>query len=55
MDRIAGQRSAHRDEVKRLGGEPIVIQFESDKDKIEVATRPEHQALVFGGMSPPGA
>ena len=55
MDRIAGQRSAHRDEVRRLGGEPIVIQFESDKDKIEVATRPEHQALVSGPMSPPGA
>lgn len=36
-------------------GEPIVIQFESDKDKIEVATRPEHQALVSGGVSPPGA
>ena len=55
MDRIAGQRSAHRDEVKRLGGEPIVIQFESDKDKTEVATRPEHQALVSRPMSSPGA
>jgi hypothetical protein len=55
IDRIAGERSAHRNEVKRLGDEPVVIEFESDTAKLQVAARAEHRTLVSGATTPPDA
>jgi hypothetical protein len=34
--------------VKRLGDRPVVLEFESDGARIEVAARAEHRALVAG-------
>ena len=39
---------AHSGEVKRLGDNPVVIEFTSDGAKIEVAAKAEHRALVSG-------
>jgi len=39
---------AHSGEVKRLGDNPVVIEFASDGAKIEVAAKAEHRALVSG-------
>ena len=34
--------------VKRLGDNPVVIEFASDGAKIEVAAKAQHRALVSG-------
>jgi len=55
VDRIASERSAPRDEVKRLGDDAVVLGLECGKDRIAVATRGEHRALAVGAMSTRGA
>ena len=49
VDAIAGERSAPHGEVKRLGDEPAVVEFASGKDRLELAAKAEHRALVTGG------
>jgi hypothetical protein len=50
FDRLSGERTASTREVKRLGDEPVVIGFESDDTRIEVAARAEHRALATGQL-----
>jgi hypothetical protein len=50
LDRLSGERTANAGEVKRLGDEPIVIGFDSDDTRIEVAARAEHRALATGPL-----
>ena len=52
IDRLTREHSAQAGEVKRLGDEPVVVEFESDEAKVEVAARAEHRALVTGALSP---
>jgi Protein of unknown function (DUF2550) len=47
---LSGERQARSGEVKRLGDEPVVIEFASDDAKFEVAARAEHRALVTGPL-----
>jgi hypothetical protein len=53
VDRLVGERPrpAWSGEVKRLGDNPVVIEFESDGSRIEVAARPEQRALVIGPLT----
>jgi hypothetical protein len=37
--------------LKRLGDKPVVIEFASGSDTIEVAAKAEHRALVTGPMT----
>jgi hypothetical protein len=53
VDRLAGVHPARAGEVKRLGDDPVVIEFESDSAKIEVAARAEHRALASGPSTTP--
>jgi hypothetical protein len=55
VDSLAGERQARAGEVKRLGDNPVVIEFASDGAKIEVAAKAEHRALVTGPMTAPTA
>jgi hypothetical protein len=48
VDRLLGERPAHAGEVKRLGDDPVVLEFESEGAKIEVAARADHRALATG-------
>ena len=50
-DRMVGERSARSGEVKRLGDEPVVIEFESDGARIEVAARAGQRTLVIGPLT----
>jgi hypothetical protein len=50
VDRLAGKRSAEPGEVKRVGDEPVVSEFESDGAHVQVAARAEHRALVSAGL-----
>jgi hypothetical protein len=54
VDRLTEERPAHADEVKRLGDEPVVVEFTSVGAKIEVAAKPEHRALLTGPFATPG-
>ena len=51
VDRLCGEQPGHADGVKRLGDNPVVIEFASGSAKIEVAGRAEHHALVTGPMT----
>ena len=51
VDRLCGEHPAHADGLKRLGDQPVVIEFASGSAKIEVAGRAEHHALVTGPMT----
>jgi hypothetical protein len=51
IDRLANEHSARPGEVKRLGDEPVVVEFESDGAKVEVAAKAEHRDLVSGGRT----
>jgi hypothetical protein len=51
VDRLVGERPARSGEVKRLGDRPVVVEFESDGARIEVAARAEHRALVAGPVT----
>jgi hypothetical protein len=55
VDRLSGERQAHDGEVKRLGDNPVVVEFTADGAKIEVAAKTEHRALVTGPLVPPPA
>jgi Protein of unknown function (DUF2550) len=48
VDRLSGERQAHDGEVKRLGDNPVVVEFMADGAKIEVAGKTDHRALVTG-------
>jgi hypothetical protein len=48
---LSGESQARSGEVKRLGDEPVVIEFASDDAKFEVAARAEHRALVTGPLT----
>jgi Protein of unknown function (DUF2550) len=50
-DRLLGERPARSGEVKRLGDNPVVIEFESDGARIEVAARAEQRTLVIGSLT----
>ena len=45
--------SARPGEVKRLGDNPVVIEFESNGARIEVAARAEQRALAIGPLEAP--
>jgi hypothetical protein len=51
VDRLCGEQPAHAGGLKRLGDNPVVIEFASGGAKIEVAGRAEHHALVTGPMT----
>jgi hypothetical protein len=51
VDQFSGERQAEDGEVKRLGDKPVVIQFASDRARIEVAARAEHRSLVAGPLT----
>ena len=55
VDRLSGERQAHDGEVKRLGDNPVVVEFTADGAKIEVAAKTEHRALVTGPLVTPPA
>lgn len=46
VDSLTGERPAEPGEVKRLGDEPVVLAFESDSVKVEVAASAAHRARV---------
>ena len=51
VDRLCGEHPGHADGLKRLGDQPVVIEFAAGGAKIEVAGRAEHHALVTGPMT----
>ena len=48
VDRLCAEHPGRADGLKRLGDQPVVIEFASGGAKIEVAGRAEHHALVTG-------
>jgi Protein of unknown function (DUF2550) len=52
---VSGEHRATDGEVKRLGDDPIVIEFAAESAKIVIATRPEHRALAIGHLKEPAA
>jgi hypothetical protein len=48
VDRMLGEHPAHASGVKRLGDNPVVVEFAADGATIEVAARAGHRALVTG-------
>jgi hypothetical protein len=48
VDALSGERQAEGGEVKRLGDDPIVIQFVVGDATIEIAARPAQRAQVTG-------
>ena len=53
VDGLSGERPARSGEVKRLGDNPVVIEFESNGARIEVAARAEQRALAIGPLEAP--
>ena len=51
VDRLSGERLARSGEVKRLGEKPVVVEFDCEGAKIEVAGKGEQRALVIGPMT----
>jgi hypothetical protein len=51
VDRLVGEHPEHSDGVKRLGDEPVVIEFASGEARIEVAAKAEHRGLVTGPLT----
>jgi hypothetical protein len=51
-DHLVRERQAQAGELKRLGEKPVVIEFESDSARIEVAAKAEYRALVAGPLTP---
>ena len=51
IDRLTNERPASGGEVRRLGDDPVVTEFESDKAKVEVAASAEHRTLVAGSQT----
>jgi hypothetical protein len=50
-DRLLREHQAQAGELRRLGEKPVVIEFESDGARIEVAARAEHRALAAGPLT----
>jgi hypothetical protein len=46
VDRLLGERPARSGEVRRLGEKPVVIEFESNGARIEVATKGEQSTFA---------
>jgi hypothetical protein len=51
VDQFLGEHQAPAEELKRMGGTPVVAVFVCETARIEVATRAEHRALVIGPWS----
>jgi Protein of unknown function (DUF2550) len=51
VDRLSGEREAHAGEGKRLGDNPVVLEFASNDATVEVASRAKDRALVTGPMT----
>jgi hypothetical protein len=51
VDRLVGDHPEHADGVKRLGDNPVVIEFACGGARIEVAARAGHRALVTGPLT----
>ena len=51
VDRLLGEHPAHASGVKRLGDNPVVVEFASGGATIGVAARAEHRALVTGPLT----
>ncbi len=51
VERVSGERAAGAGEVKRLGDNPVVVEFEVDGAKIEVAAQQEQSDLVKGPLA----
>jgi hypothetical protein len=51
IDRFAGERPLREGELRRMGDESVVIEFDSDKAKVEVVARAEHRTLVAGSWA----
>jgi hypothetical protein len=51
VDRPCKERPAYADGVKRLGDNPVVIEFASGHARIEVAARAGHRDLVTGPLT----
>ncbi|WP_432937033.1 hypothetical protein ACQPXM_24220 [Kribbella sp. CA-253562] len=50
MDRLADARLARTGEVKRLGDQPVVVEFVSDEALVQLASRAQDRALAMGPM-----
>ena len=48
IDRRLDEQSVHAGEVKKLGDDPVVIEFASGDARIDVAAKAEHRSLVTG-------
>jgi hypothetical protein len=48
---LLGEHPGHGGGVKRLGGEPVVIEYASGAARIEVAARAGHRTLVTGPLT----
>jgi hypothetical protein len=48
---MLGEHPAHASGVKRLGDNPVVVEFASGGATIEVAARAGHRALVTGSLT----
>jgi hypothetical protein len=46
-DGLDAERRARKDEVKRLGDEPIVLTFAVGDGRLEVAVRPQHRTAAL--------
>lgn len=53
VDQVSGERLPQPGEVRRLGDNPVVIEFASGANKIEIAARGEHRTLVTGSRPTP--
>ena len=51
VDGLSNEHPAHVDHVKRLGDNPIVVEFAFDDAKIQVAARKEQRILVTGPLT----
>jgi hypothetical protein len=51
IDRLTGERTANRGEVKRLGDSPIVVELSTNGATIQIATKEEHRALAIGPLT----
>lgn len=48
VDRLTGQRPAEPGEVKRLGDDPVVTEFDSEGATVQLAAGAEYRDLVSG-------
>jgi hypothetical protein len=53
VDRLSEEHGVHSGDVRRLGDNPVVVEFASNGATIEVAGRAECRALVAGPFTAP--